>query len=415
MPHYNFWSLGFKYLAVSSLVYSMCSCSSSSDTEPPTGNPNNNSALNGNYYVAGQQLDPTATTTEVWSWTGIMSFDGNGNCSYTGSNEVGAKRINETTAASTQVFIGSPDSGNCTYELAMDNTLTLDGSTHNYVSSDFNTIVGIRAINAIETLIKLGNGSFDNSSLNGDYWLSSQTNMFTTTTTEDNGILASVTFNGDGTCTYTETSNITEKRTENVSPRTIEPIQNTLTNTACSYNLAADGTLTINGKTTFGVSADTNTIIGIDYIDSTGIASASYVALYKKSSSLDNSSIQGKYADLWLLFELYPDTTEAWTWGGVTSFDGNGNCTYQGNYLQGISRDESVDPRILNPLTVTPVTANCTYNLAADGTLTLVNTGENETYTYYVNPNTHSIVGLQDQVRNSFVSTFFTRLVRLPN
>jgi len=376
-----------------------------------------NASLTGNYFVAGHQLDITSgTTTEIWSWTGVVNFDGNGICSYTGTNEVGAKRITETTTPSVQVFIGTPDSNSCTYNLAMDNTLKINGSSY-YVSADLNSIIGIYSISTIETAVKLGSENLTNSSLNGDYWFSAQSNIFSTTSIEDNAVHASVSFDGNGNCAYSESSNISGKRTENVTPRTIESIQNTPTNMACTYDLAADGTLTINGKATYGVSADTNTIIGIDYYSPTDIAAASYVALVKKSgAALDNSSIQGKYADLWLMLELYPDTTEAWTWGGETTFDGNGNCSYQGNYLEGFSRDDTVDPRIIDQISVTPISAACTYDLAADGTLTIHSTSENETYTYYVNPNANSIIGLQIQDRRpSFVTTFFSRLVRLAN
>lgn len=362
--------------------------------------------------MAGQQLldAQNPDTTESWSWTGILNFDGVGGCTYIGTNETGVRRTETVSPPTLEYKIGTPDSNSCTYSLAADGTLTFGNNNKYYVSADLNTIVGEYGVGTVETMIKQSDTNFDNASLNGTYQLTSQNHILTTTTTTDNAVVAAVTFDGAGNCTYTESVSFSKQRTENVVPRVIESVTNALATANCTYDLAADGTLSIDGQARYAVGPNSNIIIGIDNLQGVDFISVSHIAMIKNiDSGLTNASIQGKFMDVNLRLELYTDWTESWVWGGVVEFDGAGNCTYTGKFLDGISRDESITPWVITLLNEPPVNTTCTYDLTTDGILSI-----NGDPTYMVSPDTNAIVGVTGEVGNSFVTTYFDRLVRLP-
>jgi len=396
------------------IVLFVTACGSNSGSNPGTGTPQGLSTadLVGNYHLAGQQLLDAVNpaTTEVWSWTGIMNFDGAGGCSYTGTNETGVRRTETVSPPTLEYKIGDPNSNTCSYSLEADGTLTFGSGAKYYVSADLNTLVGVYGPGTVETLIKQSNTSLNNASLTGTYQFTALHNILTTTTTEDNAVIASVTFDGAGNCIYAESVNNSKLRTENVVPRVIESVQGTLGNANCSYDLAADGTLSINGSARYAVGVDSNIIIGIDNAADVDMISVSHIAMVKNiDSGLTNASVQGKYMEVNLRLELYTDWTEAWTWGGVVEFDGAGGCSYTGKFIDGISRNESVDPWEITLLNVTPVNDTCSYDLTTDGILSI-----NGIPTYFVSPDTNAIVGIDGEVGNTFVTSYFDRLVRLP-
>ena len=102
----------------------------------------NDASLNGSYLMNGQSTELTASTTEVWKWNNQVTFDGAGGCSYVGLIVTGI--IRDETSGTVQEFTGTPDNGVCSYSLASDGTLTLDGSPTYAVSPDTNIITGKR-------------------------------------------------------------------------------------------------------------------------------------------------------------------------------------------------------------------------------------------------------------------------------
>ena len=130
-----------------------------------------NASLTGKYMLSGREADITdPATTQFWTWTGDITFDGNGNCSYTGTTEEGVIRTDDVTPRTTELFIGTPDNSLCTYDLASDGTLAIDwqdiGATFSYaVSHDTIIIAGTHvftntsgvASSVIERMVKSSN------------------------------------------------------------------------------------------------------------------------------------------------------------------------------------------------------------------------------------------------------------------
>ena len=114
-----------------------------------------NASLNGTYWsmatetrLAKQELDSDNNTTSNTEslWSGTFTFDGQGGCSYSDTIDKNAY----LSAVGIVVTDDSHDSGQCTYTLTSDGTLTIGGNTGTEVakvSPDTNTIsiVGIES------------------------------------------------------------------------------------------------------------------------------------------------------------------------------------------------------------------------------------------------------------------------------
>lgn len=109
-----------------------------------------NASISGTYLVTGRSIDLTPTTTEAWAWTSRVTFDGAGNCSYTGMSEKAIRRNDDVTPRTLETFDGTPDNGTCTYNLTSDGALTIDGSASYAVNQDTSTIVGLNFFSGVE-------------------------------------------------------------------------------------------------------------------------------------------------------------------------------------------------------------------------------------------------------------------------
>lgn len=374
-------------------------------TLPP---PLSNADLTGSYLVNGQQTDLAVASTEIWSWAAKMTFDGAGNCTSTGTHERGVRRQDTVTPRTLDLFIGTPDNGLCTYSLAGDGALTINGINTYAVSRDMTTIVGVSSAGVVESMVKESSGGLTNASLNGTYLLNGQTTTLTPTSTEASTWIDRITFDGAGTCHYVGTYEEGIFRTDNITPRTIGVTAGTPDNGNCTYALAGNGTLTLNGSDTYAVSPDANTIIGINAFADTTVAFSTYEAMVKQSNiTLTNASLTGQYHNIGQSTELTATSTEAWSWVGNLSFDGAGNCNYAGTYEQGSIRTDDVTPRTTSIFIGTPDNQSCTYSLASDGTLTIKGA---PTYSY--NPETGNIIGIGTLSSAGLAGSFFERLVK---
>ncbi|MBE9564791.1 MAG: fibronectin type III domain-containing protein, partial [Proteobacteria bacterium] len=124
-------------------------------------------SLNGTYLMNGRDTSLNTSSTAAWKWNNEVTFDGAGGCSYIGLIEKGI--IRDDTSGALREFTGTPDDGVCTYSLASDGTLTVDGSPTYAVSPDANIIFGSYAESSIiEAMVKQSSGLND-ASLNGTY------------------------------------------------------------------------------------------------------------------------------------------------------------------------------------------------------------------------------------------------------
>ena len=372
-----------------------------------------NASLNGAYLHNSQSIELTSATTEVWSTTGSITFDGAGNCSYTGAIEKGIRRTDDVLPYTLETITGTPDNGACTYSLAGDGTLTIDGKTSYAVNPDAGTIVGINVIpgadtviSAVETMVKQSGGLTD-ASLSGTFLQNAQsTDLVTPASTQVWSWASGITFDGAGNCSYIGTLEKGIIRTDDVMPRTVELFTGTPDNGICTYSLSGDGTLTIDGDPSYVYNPDQGTITGINFFSGFDQVTA-IETMVEQSSELDNASIAGTYLLAGRSTELTPTKTEAWSWTGNITFDGAGNCNYVGTLEKGIWRNDDVTPRTLESFTGTPDNASCTYSLASDGTLTI-----DGSTSYAVNQDTSTIVGINFFSGADFVASVVERMVK---
>ena len=229
----------------------------------------NDASLNGTYLTNGQSIELTASTTEVWKWNNEVTFDGEGGCSYVGLIEEGIRRYDASGVLEDKT--GTPDNGVCTYSLASDGILTVDGSPTYAVSPDANIIIGKKNFadtvlnnivlvgSFVEEMVKQSSGLND-ASLNGTYLMDGQSTELTASTTEVWRWNNQVTFDGAGGCSYVGL--IVKGIVRDETTGTVQEFTVTPDDGVCTYSLASDGTLTLDGSPTYAVSPDTNIIIG---------------------------------------------------------------------------------------------------------------------------------------------------------
>jgi hypothetical protein len=359
-------------------------------------------SLTGTYIYQFQSTMLSPTTTENWSSTNSIIFEGNGNCSYTGALGI-IVRTDIVTPRTVESFVGIPNNGLCTYSLTGEGALTINsilGTASYAVNPDTGAIVGMNAYpvgidivgSSAETLVKQSSG-LSNANLIGTYILSAQSIVLSSTTTEVWSWTDSVAFDGNGNCSYIGISEYSTIRTEDVSPPTVESFTEIPDDGSCTYSLASNGTLTIDGDASYVFSPDSAVIVGNDYFSSIDVATSIEV-MVKQSSGLSNASLVGTYmlsgrqADL-----TDPATTEFWVWTGSVTFDGNGNCNMIGISEEGVIRTDNVTPRTTEIFIGTPDNSACTYNLESDGTLTVFWGDIGATFSYSVNHDTTIIAG----------------------
>ena len=244
-----------------------------------------NASLNGNYFLVGQSTDLLETNAESFMWKNAMTFDGSGGCSFIGSVEKGA--ILNSTTGIPEIFVGTPDNGSCTYSLANNGTLTIDGQSSYAVSSDTNTIIGVNTYSEvglagayIESMVKQSN-SLSSASLNGTYHVVGKSTDLLETNTESFMWKNAMTFDGSGGCSFI--GSVEKGAILNSTTGIPEIFVGTPDNGSCTYSLANDGTLTIDGQPSYAVSSDTNTIIGVNTYSEVGLAGAYIESMVKIS------------------------------------------------------------------------------------------------------------------------------------
>ncbi len=212
-----------------------------------------------------------------------------------------------------------------------------------------------------------------NASLNNTYIHKTQSTQLSPTSTENWSSTNSLTFYGNGNCSYTGILDIIV-RTDNVTPRTVVSYTGNPVIGACTYSLTSEGALTIDsiyGTTFYAVNPDTDTIAGINADINTDIVGSSAETIVKQSSGLSNASLIGTYLLNAQSMVLTPTSTEVWSWADSITFDGNGNCNYIGVSENSTIRTDDVTPRIVESFTGIPDDGSCAYSLASDGTLTI--------------------------------------------
>jgi hypothetical protein len=255
-----------------------------------------NTNLIGTYLLSAQSVVLTSTTTEVWSWIDSIAFDGNGNCNYIGISEYSTIRTDDVSPRTIESFTEIPDDGSCTYSLASNGTLTIDGDASYVFSPDNAVIVGndyfsnTDVVTSIEVMVKQSSG-LSNASLTGTYILSGrEVDLTDPASTEFWVWTGVVTFDGNGNCNLTGISEEGAIRTDNVTPRTTELFIGTPDNSACTYNLANDGTLAIfwqdiGATFSYSVNHDTTIIAGTHvFTKPSGVASSAIERMVKSSN-----------------------------------------------------------------------------------------------------------------------------------
>ena len=255
-----------------------------------------NANLIGTYLLSAQSVVLTSTTTEVWSWTDSITFDGNGNCNFIGISEYSTIRTDDVSPRTIESFTEIPDDGSCTYSLASNGTLTVDGDASYVFSPDNAVIVGndyfsnTDVVTSIEVMVKQSSG-LSNASLTGTYILSGrEVDLTDPASTEFWVWTGVVTFDGNGSCNLTGISEEGAIRTDNVTPRTTELFIGTPDNSACTYNLANDGTLAIfwqdiGATFSYSVNHDTTIIAGTHvFTKPSGVASSAIERMVKSSN-----------------------------------------------------------------------------------------------------------------------------------
>ena len=106
-------------------------------------------SLNGSYHAVGKSIEVTASGYESWIWEGEFTFDGVGGCNYVGSLEQGVRR--NSTTDEPELFTGDPDNDTCTYSLASNGTLTINGNDTYAVTSATDVIVGVSSFSSSES------------------------------------------------------------------------------------------------------------------------------------------------------------------------------------------------------------------------------------------------------------------------
>jgi hypothetical protein len=381
-----------------------------------------NASLNDTYTHKFQSTQLTPTETLLISGTGNITFDGNGNCSYTDTLE-GIVRTDNITPRTVVAFTGLPNVGLCTYNLTGEGVLTIYsalGETLYAVNPDTNIITGFNAllvadvVSSIAETMVIQSGGLNNANLIGTYQLGAQSMVLSSTSTEVWSWGDNITFDGNGNCSYTGTFENSTIRTDDVTPRIVESFTMTPDNGSCTYSLASDGTLTIDGDASYVYSPDNGVIVGLDYFSRTDVVT-SYEAMVKQSSGLSNASLSGAYILTGRETDITdPTSTEFWTWAGNMTFDGNGNCNYTGTLEEGIIRTDNVIPRTTELFIGAPDNSTCTYSLSSNGTLTIDWHDIGTTLSYTVNNDTSIISGtniLPDVVTSSVIE----RMVKSSN
>jgi hypothetical protein len=383
-----------------------------------------NASLHDTYTYKFQSTWLTPTSTEKWSSNNSITFDGNGNCNYTGALDQ-IIRTDNVTPRTVESFTGIDNSGLCAYSLTSEGILTINsilGVTSYAVNPDTNTILGINTyqdiVNEIvgssaETMVKQSSG-LSNANLIGTYLLSAQSMVLTSTTTEVWSWADKITFDGNGNCNYIGVSENSTIRTDDVSPSTVESFTLIPDDGTCTYSLYSDGSLTIDGNATYVFNPENAVIVGNNYFSGTDVATSIEV-MVKQSNGLSNASLTGKYmvsgreADL-----TEPAETQFWIWTGDITFDGNGNCSYTGTTEEGVIRADNVTPPVTELFIGAPDNSSCTYNLASDGTLAIAWQDIGATFSYAVNHDTTIIAGtnvFMDGVSSSMIE----RMVKSSN
>jgi hypothetical protein len=254
-----------------------------------------NANLVGTYLLSAQSMVLTATTTEVTTWADKYIFDGNGNCNYIGVSENSTIRTDDVSPRTVESITEMPDDGTCTYSLASDGTLTIDGDAAYVFNPDNAVITGNNYFSStdvatsIEVMVKQSSG-LSNASLTGRYMVSGREADLTDPAVTQFWIWTGIiTFDGNGSCNETGTTEEGVIRTDNVTPRTTEIFIGAPDNSSCTYNLASDGTLTIAmhdiGTTfSYAVNHDTTIIAGANVLTG-GVLSSSVIERMVKTSN----------------------------------------------------------------------------------------------------------------------------------
>jgi len=107
-----------------------------------------NASIKGTYWNVGKEsyftASGTSANTEASTWSGTVTFDGAGGCSYEDTYDVTVSRFYDN--GNTSLSYNTPlEKGSCTYNLSSDGVLIIDGDTNEplYVSENGNTLVSV--------------------------------------------------------------------------------------------------------------------------------------------------------------------------------------------------------------------------------------------------------------------------------
>jgi len=121
-----------------------------------------NASITGSYLSVGNSYQFSLSSTEMWFDMGVVTFDGAGNCNYTGTLEQGIVRADDQSPPVVSTINGTPDVSTCTYSVLSGGMIEINDGTFVFtyaMSADTFTFVGV---NVFEDTANSTTGSYIN-------------------------------------------------------------------------------------------------------------------------------------------------------------------------------------------------------------------------------------------------------------